>query len=621
MNRDILSLHDAANLVVYTNKEALNDQQPLNRDALVPEDSSLGNAIMVVVDYTAPPRLKKQRLEDLRETEKPSWISLGAWQAFLSSPGLKMDERPFFRALLTAEVVRVTSLDDLPISKCSEDKIHTYIDESTNVQVVCLPYTFPRSRLLKSHVLFIRPFHVDFIKAMIECPHRCIVVVGNSGIGKSFLQLVLLLWWARPELRLDPSMETFFNSIRVIARLERGRKTDVFFRNEQLHFEITHQGCPQLWDLDSEFTMGLYEPGVSKDEIEDCGLTDGYVWATVSPLESRYKQFSKTDCAKMYIGCASEEELMFMATVLDKGIEDSSELKPLYTPESVHERIQKLGPFQRVVLPTGTAILTMEGQRSEMVMANLDVKESLRACNTSDGNTIAELSRSRFVLRIEPNVAKHYTSYTLKPASDLAKENLTEGLLNMDIGLIHSHLTRYNDDPTSRFISHATRGLIPALLEVYFVKGVDETNTFGWKAWKVTRDAASHDKDYSSQNFALHVTRIDRTKSPTYDQIVNSPNTLFYMNNASFPLVDCFWYHPASENVNAGQISKTFSPLNTIHGIEAMKKQLQTPASGKIVINVVLLPRQVDQYMKCLTEFIDESPANVEFKVVRADLS
>ncbi|KAG9407695.1 hypothetical protein AC1031_002412 [Aphanomyces cochlioides] len=304
------------------------------------------------------------------------------------------------------------------------------------------------------------------------------------------------------------------------------------------------------------------------------------------------------------MGCASEEELLLMATVLGQGIDIDSEMKPLYTPVSVHQRIQSLASLS----PTGTDILTMEGTHVDMVMANLDVMESLRACDISDGNTIAQLSRSRFVLRIEPKVETSYTKYTLKPASDLAKEKLTDGF--------------YNDDPNSRFISFATRGLIPILLEVYFVKSVLETNSFGWKTCNATTDAASTNSAlHNWKDFSLNVNRIDNTKSPTYAQIMDSPKTLFYMNNAGYPLVVCFWCDPASETVNAGQISKIFSPLNTIHGIEAMKEKLHTPANGNVVINVVLLPRQVDQYMACLMEIIDDFPANMEFNVVRVALS
>ncbi|KAG9407696.1 hypothetical protein AC1031_002413 [Aphanomyces cochlioides] len=231
MNREILNLHDANNLVVYPNMEALKNQEPLNEDESVPMGSSLQDAIIVIVDRTKPPPGKKQRLEDVKQQHIPYWIDSDAWQAFLSLPGLEVDDTNFFRALLSAPVVPATSLDDLPISKCSEDKIHTYTDESTKVQVVCLPYAFPNSLLLDSHVVFIRPFHVDFIKAMIECPRRRIVVVGNSGIGKSFLQVVILLWWASSELRPDDSMNAFFDTIHVIARVERLHKTDVFFKS------------------------------------------------------------------------------------------------------------------------------------------------------------------------------------------------------------------------------------------------------------------------------------------------------------------------------------------------------------------------------------------------------
>ncbi|CAK4670559.1 unnamed protein product [Aphanomyces euteiches] len=621
MNQEFLNLHDANNLVVYPNMEAFKNQEPLNDDASLPMESSLQDAIIVVVDPTKPPPSKKQRLEDVKQQFIPYWIDSDDWQAFLSSPGLEVDDTNFFRALLSAPVVPVTSLDDLPISKCSQVKIHTYTDESTKVQVVCLPYAIPKSRVLESHVLFIRPFHVDFVKAIIACPRGGVAVIGNAGIGNSFLQLVILLWWARSELRPDSSMDTFFDIIHVIARVERHHKTDIFFKKERLHFGIKHRYQPELWDLDNKSTLLLYEPGVSTDEIQIYGITQGYAWATVSPLESRYKQFSKANCVKKYMGCATEEEILFMAAVLDKGIDIDSELKPLYTSASVHQRLQRFGPVHRVILPTGTGILTMERHHADMVMANLDVMESLRACDISDGNTVAQLSRSRFVLRMEPTKGKSYGPYTLQPASDLAKEKLTDGLLSIDIGLIHSLLTSYNDDPNSWLISYAVKVLIPILLEVYFVKGVLETNTFGWKTCNATRDTASANSALENwKDFSLNVNRIDNTKSPTYAQIMDSRNTLFYMNDAGYPLADCFWYDHKSKTVNAGQISKSFSPSNTIHSIEAMNEKLQTPTSGKIVINVVVLPRQVDQCMACLMEIIDDFPANMEFNVVRVAL-
>ncbi|KAH9147246.1 hypothetical protein AeRB84_009088, partial [Aphanomyces euteiches] len=493
MNPEFLNLHDADNLVVYPNMEAFKNQEPLNDDASLPMESSLQDAII-------------QRLEDVKQQFIPYWIDSDDWQAFLSSPGLEVDDTNFFRALLSAPVVPVTSLDDFPISKCSKDKIHTYTDESTKVQVVCLPYAIPKSRVLESHVLFIRPFHVDFVKAIIACPRGGVVVIGNAGIGKSFLQLVILL------------------CIHVIARVERLHKTDIFFKQERLHFGIKHRYQPELWDLDNKSTLLLYEPGVSTDEIQIYGITQGYVWATVSPLESRYKQFCKAHGVKKYMGCATEEEILFMAAVLDKGIDIDSELKPLYTSASVRQRLQRFGPVHRVILPTGTGILTMVRHRADMVMANLDVMESLRACDISDGKTVAQLSRSRFVL-----------------PSDLAKEKLTDGLLSIDIGLIHSLLISYNDDPNSWLISYATRGLIPILLEVYFVKGVLETNTFGWKTCNATRDTASANSGFENwKDFSLNVNRIEITKSPTYAQIMDSRNTLFYMNDARYPIADCF---------------------------------------------------------------------------------
>jgi hypothetical protein len=220
------------------------------------------------------------------------------------------------------------------------------MDPATKVQVICLPQPFPKSLTIESHAIFIRPFNVEMMESMIKTSCRRVVLVGNAGIGKLYMQLLILLWWARKELR-PPGVDwkEFLDGIRVIARAEVERHTDLFIKNDQKHyFSESESRLPSFSQLDSNETLLLYEPCVSKHEIKDCGVFKSRLWATVSPLSSRYKEFSKNDCGIKYMDCPSESEVLFMATVLNHGLDTDSPLKQLFKHEA-HQNIWSFPAF------------------------------------------------------------------------------------------------------------------------------------------------------------------------------------------------------------------------------------------------------------------------------------
>ncbi|KAF0701968.1 hypothetical protein AaE_016212 [Aphanomyces astaci] len=124
------------------------------------------------------------------------------------------------------------------------------------------------------------------LKAMTACKQPRIAVVGKAGIGKLYMQLVILLWWARPELRPvaenvnnGAALDKFFDDIEAIARVERESWTDLYLQREQLYYSVETLPLPSLRRLDSTSTVLLYEPCISKDEIQlrtsrevTCGL-------------------------------------------------------------------------------------------------------------------------------------------------------------------------------------------------------------------------------------------------------------------------------------------------------------------------------------------------------------
>ncbi|CAK4091600.1 unnamed protein product [Aphanomyces euteiches] len=303
------------------------------------------------------------------------------------------------------------------------------------------------------------------IKAMIACMPRRIVLVGNAGIGKSYLQLVILLWWARPQLRPDGSLDKFFDKIAVIARVERDNRTDLFFKRDQLHYKMNHLGrLPDLSDLDFKAALLLYEPYLSKNEIHPCGILDGRVWATVPPSPTRYHEFSKTDCAVKYMDCANEEELVFMAAVQKQGMDYNSPLKELYNSAFVRERIRTFGPFQRVVLPTSIDALAIETKNKADELDNLTLEKAFKARKIAESSSADGLTISHHILRISPTMNDEFRTYTLKPASDHVMEKLRYLVLKTDALELKRLLAIYNQSSTN-----VARQSIPKLLEEFFV--------------------------------------------------------------------------------------------------------------------------------------------------------
>ncbi|KAJ3113750.1 hypothetical protein HK100_001893 [Physocladia obscura] len=326
------------------------------------------------------------------------------WQKFVISERLESPDSQFFEALLTNR-----HIEELPIAEPPKDCITTYTDPSTKVQVICLPHPLPRSVMIGSHVIFIRPFNIAMMKTMIACTTGRIVVVGNEGIGKSYIQLVIFLWWMRKELRPQGvEWDDFFDHINVIARLER----------------------------DTRSTLLLYEPCVSKDEISNCGLTYGH-----------------TNTAVKYMECANEDELLFMAKVLEQGLSTSSPLKNLFDGES--KRIRTIGSFQRAVLPTSKNALAIENHEHQNALSNLTAENLLKAWNIFEDGSSGAFSINHHILRISPRIDedKEFETYTLKPSSIQVTEQLGNLLFNTEIMEIKRQLISYNENPDSASIS------------------------------------------------------------------------------------------------------------------------------------------------------------------------
>ncbi|KAI9335783.1 hypothetical protein BDR26DRAFT_920410, partial [Obelidium mucronatum] len=452
------------------------------------------------------------------------------WQHLVeNNPGLELSESEFLKSLLDDRYVEVKSIHELPIANPLIGCITSYTDPITKVQVICLPQPLPSPTMIGSHIIFVRPFNITMMNAMLACQTDRIIVVGNAGIGKSYMQLLILLWWARRDLRPEEAnWDSFFDQIQVVARLERGRRTDLFFKRDKKHYTMNSRNLlPGLDSFDSKSTLFLYEPLASTDEIADCGA-DGCLWATVSPLPKRYKEFSKTNCALKYMECASEDELTFMARVLALGIPESSSLAPLYEPHAVLERIRVFGPFQRVVLPSSREGLDVQMQGRLSALDSLSAELLLKTRNISEEGSTSQLSISHHILRISPADSELGT-YTLKASSEQVTELLSDRLYETELSNMKHRLSCYNDDPDSQTITPATKGSISTVLESFFAKNAVSNDNTKFLGWEVSKTKFSDDPDNKGWKpewgpFSMNLDKMERSKNPpTFQEIVNSP--------------------------------------------------------------------------------------------------
>ncbi|ETV70598.1 hypothetical protein H257_13973 [Aphanomyces astaci] len=299
-----------------------------------------------------------------------------------------------------------------------------------------------------------------------------IAVVGNTGIGKSYIQLVILLWWARPSLRR----------------------------------------------LDSTSTLLLYEVCVSKDEIQLSGITRGHLWATVSPLKDRYKEFSKYSAAVKYMECPYDDELVFMAAVMEND---------------------------------NARFLKAEDKAGWSELAELTLEKLQKAWFIIEKRSAGMLEISDRILRIAPVLDGVFTvnSYTLKLTNDLVAERLGNLMFGIDVQQLKRQL-----------IAPAVKGSMSITLETFFVKyAAAHDIERRWEGWEVATAKFSansnDDPNWTPQceAFSLNVNQINRAKKPTYADFVAAPTSIFYMNDPGYSFVDCFWYDDNMKAVHAGQ--------------------------------------------------------------------
>jgi len=179
------------------------------------------------------------------------------------------------------------------------------------------------------------------------------------------------------------------------------------------------------------------------------------------------------------------------------------------------------------------------------------------------------------------------------------KEKIADLLLQSSVNDLRAQLVTYEVNPDSA--SPGAKGNFSMVLETFFVKkAINSNDALRWNNCQVATTAFSlegSNDDVSWKAFTMNVTARNSSKAPTYVQIAASPNEVFYMNDPVYPFVDCFWYDESTQEMNAGQASKSFSGHpKSVDTCMNMLDKLQIPPGKKLVINIIPLPSQADGY-------------------------
>jgi hypothetical protein len=241
------------------------------------------------------------------------------------------------------------------------EKDDLHVGAFDSMHIVRLPVGIPEQFELGSNTLWVTGDDLAVLKVIRSLPRT--ILLGNPGIGKSWLQWQYLLYSLRPDVYTtlcdDHKFPTNSNKDpgappSVIIRYEASAKeATVFFLSESkicVHsirsMAYPHTLCKLLDAPDTSF---LFEPGEdTASPVPYLGLVKLSIIATVSPDQRRYKEFQKHGGIRVYLPCPSKAEILVFAACVRPLVSEGE--KKCFEAKKIIYRIDKFGPFPRYVL-------------------------------------------------------------------------------------------------------------------------------------------------------------------------------------------------------------------------------------------------------------------------------
>jgi hypothetical protein len=209
--------------------------------------------------------------------------------------------------------------------------------------------------MLAGDTIYERDFYPQLVRDIRTARLR-VLLLGNSGVGKSMFQYYLLARYMNPAHFQDigsapPTRRIRFGSAappKVVIRHLPDEFHVLFLEKGVAHLVASQE---VLKCFDPATTLYFYEPGQTHG-VEPVGLTHALpTLATMSPDESRYKEFSKR-AETMYCPVYTGKELLAIGRDMRqpaRGFPD--DLLDLYSDANISERFNDYNGIFRYVLP------------------------------------------------------------------------------------------------------------------------------------------------------------------------------------------------------------------------------------------------------------------------------
>jgi len=216
---------------------------------------------------------------------------------------------------------------------------------------------------LAADTIYERDLYPQLVRDMRTAKLR-VLLLGNSGVGKSTFQFYLLARYMNPAHFQDigsapPTRRIRFGSAappKVVIRHLPDEFHVLFLEKGVAHLVASQE---VLKCFDPATTLYFYEPGQTHG-VEPVGLTHALpTLATMSPDESRYKEFSKR-AETMYCPVYTKEELLAIGRDMRqpaRGLRSKlgdlygSTFADLYSDTNISQRFELYGGIFRFVLP------------------------------------------------------------------------------------------------------------------------------------------------------------------------------------------------------------------------------------------------------------------------------
>gem|GEM_PF-5204806 len=236
------------------------------------------------------------------------------------------------------------------------------------------------AKLVKADVagdtIYERDFYPQLVRDMRTLDLR-VLLLGNSGVGKSMFQFYLLARYMNPALFDDmgsvlPAEQILFGSAappKVVIRQLPG-EFHVLFLEEGVAHHVSSQDVLKCFDPAT--TLYFYEPGRTHG-VEPVGdIHELPTLATTSPDESRYKEFCK-EATTMYSPVYTMEELLAIGRDMRQPARGfRSNLGNLYSDDNISQRFDLYGGIFRFVLPRSVAAVGQYAKKREAFFQKTD---------------------------------------------------------------------------------------------------------------------------------------------------------------------------------------------------------------------------------------------------------